>query len=102
MMRPMLGFLLDVLTPRFIEEDVAFRADDDGNIQPLYRAEEILDGDCVDFVCVGRVRSFQFMGVAFGGRLVTECIEYRRWKALKDAGRLVGGRVRFSDWGDSQ
>lgn len=81
MIKPMLCFLLDVITPRFIEEDVAFM-EFDGEIRPLYKVEEVLEGERVDYV--GRVRSFNLMGFAIGGRLVGRPMAFDEWKRSRE------------------
>lgn len=79
MIKEFLLFLLDFTIPRFIEEDVAFFVDEVGNMVPMFKADQAQESDHVFIDYVGRVKSFQIMGLALRGRLVGEYQQFGEW-----------------------
>lgn len=79
MIKKILLFLLDFAIPRFIEEDVAFFVDEAGNMVPMFSADQAHEDDYWFIDYVGRVKSFQVMGIGLGGRLVGEYQDFREW-----------------------
>jgi hypothetical protein len=79
MIKAFLLFLLDFTIPRFIEEDVAFFIDEAGNMVPMFKADQAHESDHVFIDYIGRVKSFQIMGVALRGRLVGEYQAFEEW-----------------------
>lgn len=70
-----LEYLLDLLVPRFITEDVALEQLDDG-YHPVCCMDDVRPGERFDGIVA--MRSFTWMGVAFAPRVIGEV---RPWQS---------------------
>jgi len=63
-------FLFDLLTPRFIVENCAFKRDENGDLYNFCREVDLMPGEAYEKILP--IRSFNFFGFALFPELVEE------------------------------